>query len=403
MSNGGTVYYGEFEQKDANGNVVKDANGNPVKKTYQYIVWNDETIPNKTKGEWHKTISVVAKEEYIGGNNIPTNISPDSQITTSYGDATLPQPKVNVKADLLVNNHEEKVFYGEKSPYSDDILKQLFDTANPQGEIKTLEGTTKKVTYTIGADGNPIEANDFILKWYKDADCTEEITPGEEYMEDEAPELSEKNYYLKVTYNKMQQATDKSDANTKIGDEVKNNNVPLMAHNSEDSKTREYGVYKITVVPGQIEIEKKLLSDSKYVGAHSKSSSFTFTVKKIKDENGNVLDSPIKVGDFTVTFDKGDTSFTKAVSDDKNLLSNLKKGVYEVSETLPASDYEFKSAEIAGETNCASKKKEEEKNTLIFAIGYEDLNTPGSRKVTKNLGKENIESPKFSHRKDIAF
>ena len=286
-----------------------------------------------------------------------------------------------------MNNHEEKVFYGEKSPYSDDILKQLFDTANPQGEIKTLEGTTKKVTYTIGADGNPIEANDFILKWYKDADCTEEITPGEEYMEDEAPELSEKNYYLKVTYNKMQQATDKSDANTKIGDEVKNNNVPLMAHNSEDSKTREYGVYKITVVPGQIEIEKKLLSDSKYVGAHSKSSSFTFTVKKIKDENGNVLDSPIKVGDFTVTFDKGDTSFTKAVSDDKNLLSNLKKGVYEVSETLPASDYEFKSAEIAGETNCASKKKEEEKNTLIFAIGYEDLNTLGSRNVTKNLGK----------------
>ena len=60
-----------------------------------------------------------------------------------------------------------------------------------------------------------------------------------------------------------------------------------------------------------------------------------------------------------MTFDKGDTSFTKAVSDDKNLLSNLKKGVYEVSETLPASDYEFKSAEIAGETNCASKKKEE--------------------------------------------
>lgn len=100
-----------------------------------------------------------------------------------------------------------------------------------------------------------------------------------------------------------------------------------------------------------------------------------------------MLDTPVEVGDFTVTFDKDDTSFTKAVLDDKKLLSNLKKGVYEVSETLPASDYEFKSAEIAGETNCASKKKEEEKNTLIFAIGYEDLNTPGSRNVTKNLGK----------------
>ena len=387
LSNGGTVYYGEFEQKDANGNVVKDANGNPVKKTYQYIVWNDETIPNKTKGEWHKTISVVAKEEYIGGNNIPTNISPDSQITTSYGDATLPQPKVNVKADLLVNNHEEQVFYGEKSPYSETILKQLFDTANPQGEIKTLDGKTKKVEkYTIGADGNPIEANDFTLKWYKDADCTEEITPGEEYMENEAPELSEKNYYLKVTYNKMQQPTDESNANTKIGDEVKNNNVPLTAHNSEASKERQYGVYKITVVPGQIEIEKTLLSDNAYVGNHP--ASFKFTVNKIKDENGNKLKSIEKIGDFTVTFNKDDTSFTKAVSDSGQVLSKLKKGVYQVSEVLPTvAGYEFKSAEIAHGTNCAREKKEEEKNTLIFAIGYEDLNTPGSQNVTKNLGK----------------
>ena len=57
-----------------------------------------------------------------------------------------------------------------------------------------------------------------------------------------------------------------------------------------------------------------------------------------------MLDTPVEVGDFTVTFDKDDTSFTKAVLDDKKLLSNLKKGVYEVSETLPASDYEFKSA-----------------------------------------------------------
>ena len=385
LSNGGTVYYGEFEQKDANGNVVKDANGNPVKKTYQYIVWNDETIPNKTKGEWHKTISVVAKEEYIGGNNIPTNISPDSQITTSYGDATLPQPKVNVKADLLVNNYEEKVFYGEKSPYNETILKQLFDTANPQGEITTLEGRKEPITYKIGADGNPIEANDFTLKWYKDAECTEELTPGAEYMEDTIPEPSEKNYYLKVTYNKMQQATDESNANTKIEDQIKKNNVPLTAHNSENSKERQYGVYKITVVPGKIEIEKKLLSDSEYVGKHP--ASFIFTVKKIKDENGNVLDSPVEIGNFTVTFDKDDTSFTKAVPDDEKLLSNLKKGVYEVSEKLPASDYEFKSAEIAAETNCASDKKEEGKNTLIFAIGYKDLDTLGSRNVTKNLGK----------------
>lgn len=386
LANGGTVYYGEFDQKDADGNVIKDSDGNAVKKKYQYIIWNEQTIPSKSDGEWKKTISVVAKEEYIGGNDIPTNISPDSKVSTSYGDAVLPQPKVNVKADLLVNNHEEKVFYGEKGPYSEDILKTLFDTANPQGEITTVEGKTKKVTYTIGADGEQITSKDFTLTWYKDEACTKEITPGTEYMEDEIPGPDSRSYYLKVTYNKMQNPTDESNTNTTLNGEIKKNEVPLKAHNSEESKDRQYGVYKIIVVPGQLEINKTLLSNSSYIGSHS--ATFKFTVMKIKDENGEKLEQPEKIGDFTVSFDKDDKSLTKAVTDDKNILNNLKKGVYQVSETLPDSDsyYQFKSAEVASETKCDSQV-EDNQNTLTFAIGYKDLNTPGSKNFDKNIGK----------------
>lgn len=78
LKNGGTVYYDK-------------TTGN------QYIVWNEQTIPNSKNGNWNKSITVKAKDDYIGGNDVPTNISPDSMIHTGYGDAVLPQPKVNVK------------------------------------------------------------------------------------------------------------------------------------------------------------------------------------------------------------------------------------------------------------------------------------------------------------------
>lgn len=394
LANGGTVYYGEFDQKDANGNVIKDSEGNAVKKTYQYIIWTGQTIPSKTDGEWKKTIPVVAKEEYIGGNNISTNISPDSKVSTSYGDAVLPQPKVNVKADLLVNNYQEKVFYGEKSPYSENILKTLFDTANPQGEITTVEGETKKITYTMGADGEEIKPEDFTLTWYKDEACKEEVTPGTEYMGDTIPGPDSKSYYLKVTYNKMQNPTKESNANTTLNGEIKKNEVPLKAHNSEDSKARQYGEYKIIVVPGQLEINKTLLSNGKYIGDHS--ADFKFTVTKIKDENGDRLEQPEKIGDFTVSFDKDDKSLTKAVTDDKNILSNLKKGVYQVAETPDSNSYyQFKSAEVSSETKCDSQV-ENDKNTLTFAIGYKDLDTPGSKNFDKNIGKAIYTNERFS-------
>lgn len=66
LANGGKVYY---------------------KDGIQYIEWTDQTIPNKNNNaEWHKTITVQAQTDYIGGNNVATNISPDSKITTSYGE-----------------------------------------------------------------------------------------------------------------------------------------------------------------------------------------------------------------------------------------------------------------------------------------------------------------------------
>lgn len=100
------------------GTVYLDAKGN------QCIKWEGQRIPNKKENEagdacWSKSIKVKAKEDYIGGNNVPTNVAPDSMISTGYGDAILPQPTVNVKADLTVDNLEKVIFLGDPTPTAD--------------------------------------------------------------------------------------------------------------------------------------------------------------------------------------------------------------------------------------------------------------------------------------------
>lgn len=107
----------------AEGKTITLKNGGVVslnENGYQVVTWNKQTIPNKAEGkQWSNTITVRAKDEYIGGNNVPTNVAPDSKITTGYGNAILPQPKVNVKSDLVVNNNKKTIFYGDTVPTSE--------------------------------------------------------------------------------------------------------------------------------------------------------------------------------------------------------------------------------------------------------------------------------------------
>ena len=67
--------------------------------------------------------------------------------------------------------------------------------------MKQLDGTKKLVTYTKGADGETISQDDFTLEWYKDEACTEKISVEE--MGNDKPAPDSKRYYLKVTYNKL--------------------------------------------------------------------------------------------------------------------------------------------------------------------------------------------------------
>ena len=329
---------------------------------YQVVTWNKQTIPNKAEGEqWSNTITVKAKDEYIGGNNVPTNVAPDSKITTGYGNAILPQPKVNVKSDLVVNNKETTIFYGDTVPTADDILKVLFDKANPRGYVTQLDGKEKVVSYTIGADGQEIKPEDFTLTWYEDEDCTKEIKV--EDMAKVVPEPESKQYYLKVTYN-VGQPSDKSKANTtkKFEDDTQITYISgksdgsgvLTAHNSQKDTTREYGVYTINIITGQIKIIKKLESEAK------EDVEFTFDVTneagaKIATATATI-EAGNKEGTVTLELEKGVKE--KISKDDTSILTRLARGEYTVTET-PNSNYTLENLVAGTTTNC--------KNAVVLA------------------------------------
>lgn len=321
---------------------------------YQVVTWNGQTIPNKAEGgQWSNTITVRAKDEYIGGNNVPTNVSPDSKITTGYGNAILPQPKVNVKSDLVVNNNETTIFYGDTVPTTKDVINALFNTSEPQGYVTQLDGTKKLVTYTKGADGETINSDEFELKWYEDEKCTKEIL--EEKMAQVKPEPESKTYYLKVTYKNKGLISGKGDGT-------------LTAHNSqdEDDKKREYGVYTIHIIAGQIQITKELESTAK------EAVTFNFDVKKGKDKIATAT-ARIEAGQAkaTITFAL-EKNADAQINTDMPALTKLARGEYTVSE-VSNSSYTLKSATVGEATNCKSEVTNSKE--IKFTIGTDTHST----------------------------
>lgn len=212
------------------GTVYFDNNGR------QYIIWADQKAM-KEGSTW--TVKVQAKEDYIGGNDVDTNIDGVSVIDAGdYGTFDLPDPVVNVKATMEIGNNNLYIYKGTTAPieYSAD--------ADPLTMYKAVQDAIAAYT-APGYAG--VDAADFIVKWYTDAACTTEIA-----MEDidDDPVNGETNYYLKFTYDPGDPSTESNDNTTKGGttyisgrDDGSDNGI-VEAVNVNDS-TKQYGIYNI--------------------------------------------------------------------------------------------------------------------------------------------------------------
>ena len=291
LKDDGTLY----TQDDLNNGVkVNGGTVSLVDGCYK-IEWTDQTIPNKKKnGEWNKTVKVKAKDSFVGGNNVTTNVSPGSKISTGYGDVELPQPTINVKVNLVVKDKEVWIYKGDTVPTNDTILNQLFS----ESETSYLKGT-------IGA----ADANGHIIKqWFKKDEKGNRINIQEEDMAT-TPD-GDTEYYLEVTYKPNTTSTDDSKKNTTTSDGMQHFVGDEKAYNPNNRNL--YGTYKIHVIKGQLQIIKNVTE------ASSENRTFAFNVK---DKDGNdVSNSPV-----IVTVKAGETSGNVTLAD-------LSRGSYTVTE-----------------------------------------------------------------------
>lgn len=325
LKDDGTLY----TQDDLNNGVkVNDGTVSLVNGNYQ-IQWTDQTIPNKKNGEWNKTIKVKAKDNFVGGNNVTTNVSPGSKISTGYGDVELPQPTVNVKVNLVVKDKDIWIYKSDTVPTKDEILNQLFS----ESETSYSKGTIS----AADAEGH------ITLQWFKKDKAGNRTDISKEHMATTPDDDTE--YYLEVTYNPNETSTDESKTNTNqyvVGNAEK-------AYNP-DNRNNPYGIYKIHVIKGQIQITKNVTE------ASDTGRTFTFNVNA---KNGqNVSDSQV-----SVTVKANETSGTVTLPD-------LPRGEYTVTEDN-ADGYFIQAFDIVtgdGQTDCENVKSDADKS-LKFTLG----------------------------------
>ncbi len=324
--NGSPIVLEEGETATAYGGTVSLGNG------CYLIQWTNQTIPNKKNGEWNKKIKVKAKDNFIGGNNITTNVKTDSKISTGYGDVELPQPTVNVKVKLVVKDKEVWIYKGDTVPTNEEILNQLFS----KSETSYSEGTIS----AVDAEGH------VTLQWFKkdkDGKRTDISTKDMATTPDDDTE-----YYLEVTYNPNETSTDESKANTTTSDGERHVVGDEKAYNSKNSNP--YGIYKIHVIKGQIQIIKNVTE------ASDTDRTFIFNVNAKKGQN-------VSNSQVSVTVKANETSGTVTLPD-------LPRGEYTVTEDN-ADGYSIQAFDIVtgdGQTDCENVKSDADKS-LKFTLG----------------------------------
>ena len=286
------------------------------------ITWKDVAISGKKvsgtteieRAGWHRAIVIKAKDEYIGGNDVPTN-GAGSGINVDNNHAEFPQPTVNVKVDFNIGKDGTVIFKG-------DALSQYFTNGVASGITKLVSTTGSE--YTMLGDVN------VSTKWYTDAACRNEIT--KEAIQAAKP-AADTVYYAKVT------VTPRTDGSASSANSVGDKQTTGGYYKVDSAGVARTGTYTVKVVSGAIQIEKQLETEA------AKNETFTFEITRT-DVDGF---API---DVSITINAVETKGTLS-NEDLEKLKSLPRGTYEVSE-VDTNGYTIQDVNATDETNCYS-------------------------------------------------
>lgn len=257
---------GEKERLEGRGATVTTLDGITT------VTWTNTTVNSKTGDTpgWHETIEIKAKDDFIGGNMIPTNGSA-SGITVGENTKFFPQPSVNVK--LL-----------DPSLGSTEITVYKSHTIKSSDFPSELENLYKFTELDDKTELKPGEAGIPTLAEFTAAELTElkelkALKAGKPVEKDYTyPGTIDKVGTFKYEYKPVTNGIKTVDANGKVlstADAMKNHPATTVGNAVEK--------YELTVtfVPSTVDKRKQLLSNVTEPDT-----------TKIKDANGIDTDMP---------------------------------------------------------------------------------------------------------------
>lgn len=293
------------------------------------ITWLDQEVKPKENGAsgWQKTIHIVAKESCLGGNNMTTNINPNSFLSFGGTQLELPQPTVNVRIAYQITDTADTIFLGENlENYADDAAVRM-KNADSAGLSQVN------------------------LTFYTDKNCKEEIT--QENLKKEIPK-QDTTYYAKA-FLPVEEATDDSNANSTLNGVIYKNEAQVEAAHVDGEAYA--GKYDVKVKTGTLILTKKI--SKKDIRACEGDPIFTFKITN--QTTGDVYYKTLRFGENSAE----DQTTTAGMFNVKaqTTLEGLAQGIYKVEE-LDTMGFTLK--EFTADTNCASQIAG---NSAQFAVG----------------------------------
>lgn len=361
-------------------------------------IGNAATENENDKG-WNASFRIQAKDDFIGGNMIPTNGADSGIYLNGGGIKEFEQPSVNVKLlNLNIGSKKITVFKGDPitaKNFGNELAETIkvvqlnkketltavepMDAGKNSVKLPDLEDADiKKLNtdkeLTIGSEGR----YQYIYPGSKDAvgyfTYTYKIVRGnaDEHLANSVGEKVEE-YQLTVTYHPYSKEVRKQKlAKIKEPDEevytAENAPKPDLVEQpkggiSVDSSVASTGTYTVKVIAGELQIVKKLDAQAE------KEETFRFT---ITDKNGDVATATAKIAkggkEATAVFELVGEANAKLELDNKKL-SELSRGDYVVKESSDNTSYELQSIVTGKGTNCDSAIAEDLSNGITFTMG----------------------------------
>lgn len=387
-------------------------------------IGNAATENENDKG-WNASFRIQAKDDFIGGNMIPTNGADSGIYLDGGGIKKFEQPSVNVKLlSLSIGNDTTTVFKGDpiNTRNYGNVLAETI-------AVVELNGSTKTLTAVNPQDNGKVKlpelTKDQISKLSTDKVLIIGDNPDNLPYKYTYPGSNEAVGYFTYTYTLAKGDNADNHVATAVGNEVEKYKltVTYYPYSKSDRSTilsgtgvqqpdaekggtqvnsnlEATGNYVVNVVAGSIQIIKKLDVVAE------QDETFNFTITDEKNRKVATATATIKKDEPTATavFTLAEGIDAKLESDNTKL-SELSRGDYKVVESLGADvHYELQEIATVDGTNCHSviaRDQQQKATDITFTMGTDTDNKVVLRDGNNDVTNGQIGIAKFTNKKIV--